>query len=135
MSKPLFLNKLSAVFMLTLFLALSVFSFEGALLCFGEDGHIALEFVDACNGSDFNSQVAEAGGDACGPCKDVQFQSSHAYTNRTFNYTAAQPLSLVPLAWITPSLPLEVCHNGPISLPEKSLDKTLANLKSIVLLI
>ncbi|MDA8239193.1 MAG: hypothetical protein M0Z67_02355 [Nitrospiraceae bacterium] len=135
MDKSLYLKKLSAVFMLTLFLGLSLFGFEGALLCLGEDGHVAIEFVDACNGSDSGSQVAEAECDVCGPCNDIQFQSIPAYTNRTFNYTAAQPLNLVSLAWITPSLPLEVRHNSPISLPEKSLDKTLANLKSIVLLI
>lgn len=121
--------------MLTLFLALSVLSFEGALLCLGEDGHVAIEFVEACNGSNLGSQITEAENDVCGPCNDIQFQSISAYTNRTFNYTAAQPLNLVSLACITPSLPLAERHNSPISLPEKSLDKTLASLKSIVLLI
>jgi len=135
MRELLFLNKLSAVFMLTLFLALSVFSFEGALLCLGEDGHVAIEFVDACNGSDLGPQLAEAEGDVCGPCNDIQFQSIPAYTNRTFNYTTSQTLPLVSLVRITPLLLLEEHHNSPVSLPEKPHYKTLANLKSVVLLI
>ncbi|MEW6108924.1 MAG: hypothetical protein AB1632_07145 [Nitrospirota bacterium] len=121
--------------MLTLFLGLSAINLEGALLCLGEDGHIAMELVGACNGSDFNSQVAEAGGDACGPCKDVQFQSSPVFTNRTFHYTDTQTLSLVSLARIAPSLVLEEHYNSPISLPEKPPYKTLASLQSVVLLI
>lgn len=129
-----FLKKLSAVFMLMLFLGLSVFSFEGALLCIGKDGHVAIEFVDACNGSDFGSQLAGAESDACGPCRDVQFQNSPATTIRT-QYTDAQTHILISLAQFTPSLPLEKHLNSPISLPEKPPCRTLASLQSIVLLI
>jgi hypothetical protein len=135
MGKPLFLNKLSAVFMLTLFLGLSAINLEGALLCIGEDGHIAMEFVDACNGSDFNAQVAEAGGDACGPCKDVQFQSSPAYTSRTLHYTDTQTLPLVSSVQPVSTVPLREQHISQISLPEKPPYKTLASLQSVVLLI
>lgn len=121
--------------MLTLFLGLSVLSYEGALLCFGEDGHMAVEFVDACNGSALGSQVAGAEGDSCGPCKDVQFQSSPAYTNRTLQYTDTQTHTLVSLSRVNPSLSFEEHHNSPVSLPEKPPCKTLASLQSIVLLI
>lgn len=135
MGKVLYLKKLSAALMLMLFLGLSVFNVEGALICFGKDGHIAIEFVDACNGLDFSSQVAEGESDACGPCKDVQFQSSPAYASRTFNYTDIQTLPLVLSSPITPSLPLEENHNNPINLPEDPPYKKLASLKSVVLLI
>jgi len=135
MSKAQYLKKLSAVFMLMLFFGLSVLSFESALLCFGKDGHVAIEFVDACSGSDFGSQIASAESDACGPCRDVQFQGSLAYTNRTFHSTATQTLPIVSSAPITPSLSLNDHHNSPINLPEKPFYKTLASLQSVVLLI
>lgn len=129
------MQKLSAGFMLLLFLGPSLFSFEGALLCFGKDGHVAVEFVAACNEYDFNSQVAEAGGDACGPCKDVQFQSSPTYTIGTIHYADTQTSPLVASVLATPSLTLREHRDSQISLPEKPPYKTLASLQSVVLLI
>lgn len=134
MVKKLRMKELSTALMLILFLGVSIFSVEGAILCFGKDGHIAIEFVNTCNGSDSGSQLAGAETDACGPCMDVQFLGSPVYTNRT-QYTDAQTHILVSLALLSSSLPLEKHHYSPINLPEKPPYKTLASLQSVVLLI
>ena len=104
---------------------------EGTLLCFGKDGHVALEFVDACNGSGFGSQLEKTEVDACGPCTDVQFQSSTGLLNHRwgavtthdqplrFHFVAALPLSnLIRGAQIRSSIPFQ---------------NSLASLNSIVL--
>lgn len=54
---------------------------EGTLLCFGKDGHVAVELVNACNGGGLGSELAESESDACGPCIDVQFQNSTSLLN------------------------------------------------------
>ena len=119
--------------MLVLFLVVSFFGSEGTLLCFGKDGHIAIEFVDVHNGSGFGAQLAGMESDACGPCKDVQFLSSPAYTinashsTQTFSLMSPTPMSLSFLS--------EEYPNKHINLPEYSNHKTLASLHSVVLLI
>ena len=118
--------------MLILFLVASFLGSEGTLLCFGKDGHVAVEFVDACNGSGFGSQLTETESDACGPCMDVQFLSSPAYTRNASHYT--QTLSLISSSPVLSSLPLETYYNKPI-LPVSSHHKSLASLHSVVLLI
>ncbi len=61
--------------MLPAYIILSTFCIGGSLLCFGQDGHVSLEFVQACHGTSANgSHVAFGKSDACGPCADVQFQ-------------------------------------------------------------
>ena len=87
MIKELHLKTLPAAFMLVLFLFVSFFGSEGTLLCFGKDGHVAIEFVDVHNGSGFGAQLAGMENDACGPCKDVQFLSSPAYTRNASHNT------------------------------------------------
>lgn len=134
MSKELYLKKALAVFMLILLLALSVFSFEGALLCLGEDGHVAVEFVNACNGAGFGNEIAGMEADACGPCKDVQFTSTPAYTRNVSPYTQALPLSFLPQ--MSPVLPVQDNSIKRAAPPVSShQDKTLASLQSVVLLI
>ena len=92
MYKEPHLKTLPAAFMLVLFLVVSFFGSEGTLLCFGKDGHMAIEFVDVHNGSGFGSQLAGMENDACGPCKDVQFLSSPAYTRNASQNTQTLPL-------------------------------------------
>jgi len=75
--------------LLPFLLIVSFFASEGTLLCFGKDGHVAVEFVDTCKGSGFGSQLAEMESDACGPCIDVEFQGSTALLNQ-------RPDSLAP---------------------------------------
>jgi hypothetical protein len=127
------LKTFAAACMLVLFLVVSFVSSEGTLLCFGKDGHVAVEFVDACNGSDLGSQLAGMESDACGPCKDVQFLSSPAYTRNVSHHTQAlSPISSSP---VSPSLPLKLYSNKHINPPEYSHDTTLASLHSVILLI
>jgi len=133
MYKEWHLKTFSAACMLVLFLAVSLVSSEGTLLCFGKDGHVAVEFVDACNGSGFGSQLAGAESDACGPCKDVQFLSSPACTTNVSHYTQALPL--ISSSSVSPSLPLKEYANKHIDPPEYSHDTTLASLNSVILLI
>jgi len=66
---------------ISIYLILSVFGPEGSLLCFGKNGHVAIEFIDTCNGSGSGSQIAGGDSDACGPCIDVELQSSTARLN------------------------------------------------------
>ncbi len=132
MIKP-HLKTLPAAFMLVLFLVVSFFGSEGTLLCFGKDGHVAIEFADACNGSGFGLQHAGMESDACGPCKDVQFLSSPAYTRNASHNT--QTLPLISSSSMSPSLPLKEYSQKHINLPQYSHHKALASLHSVVLLI
>ena len=133
MYKEWHLKTFSAACMLVLFLAVSLVSSEGTLLCFGKDGHVAVEFVGACNGSGFGSQLAGMESDDCGPCKDVQFLSSPAYTRNASHDTQTFPL--ISLSLVSLSLPLKACSRQHINLPEYPHDTTLASLHSVILLI
>ena len=124
---------LPAAFMLLLFLAVSFFGSEGTLLCFGKDGHMAIEFVDLHNASGFGSRLAEMENDACGPCKDVKFLSSPAYTRNDSHNT--QTLPLISSSSMFPSLPLKEYPGKYLNPPEYSHYKAIANLHSVVLLI
>ena len=133
MTKELHLKTLPALFMLLLFLVVSFFGSEGTLLCFGKDGHMAIEFVDVHNGSGFGAQLEGMENDACGPCKDVKFLSSPVYT-RNVSYNAQTP-PLISSSSISPSLPLKEYSKNHIYLPQYSHHKALASLHSVVLLI
>lgn len=133
MRQALYLKKIMAVLIITFVLCLSVVSFEGALLCFGKDGHVAIEFVDACGGSDFGSRFAKAEVDACGPCEDVQFQSSPGYSSRAFHFTEAHTQTLFSTAEGAPPLPIQAQLCSLTSLPHKPPYKILAGLRTVVL--
>jgi hypothetical protein len=133
MIRELHLKTLPAAFMLVLFLVVSFFGSEGTLLCFGKDGHMAIEFVDVHNGSGFGAQLEGMGKDNCGPCKDVKFLSSPVYT-RNVSYDT-QTLPLISASSISPSLPLKEYSKNHINLPQYSHHKALASLHSVVLLI
>lgn len=130
--KPL-IKALPATFMLGLSLLVSFFGSEGTLLCFGEDGHMAIEFVEACNGSGFGSQLAGMEPDDCGNCRDIQFLSSPAFTQNTSHGT--QTLPLISSSSMSPAAPLKVHPGKYINLPEYLHHKTFAGLYSVVLLI
>jgi hypothetical protein len=133
MSKKSHLKTFPAAFMLVLFLFVSFFASEGTLLCFGEDGHMAIEFVDLHDSSGCGSQLAVTESDACGSCNDIQFLSSPAYTRHASQNTQALPLT--SLSSISPSLPSIDFSNTHVNLPQHSHHKTLASLHSVVLLI
>ncbi len=118
---------------LMVYLVVSVLSVEGSVLCFGKDGHVAIEFGDACNGSGFGSQLAGMKSDACGPCKDVKLLSSPAYIKNASH--DAQSFLLVSLSPVYPSLPVKEYSCKFIDLPKYSHDKTLAGLQSVILMI
>jgi hypothetical protein len=126
------LKILPAALMLVLFLAVSFVSAEGTLLCFGKDGHVAIEFVDICNGSSPGSELERTASDACGPCQDIQLLSSPANTNNASSFTKTFPLA--SLSQLAASLPLKE-NPGYIELPQSPHHKTLASLHSVVLLI
>ena len=133
MNREPHLKNFPAAFMLVLFLVASFFGSEGTLLCFGKDGHMAIEFVDVHNGSGFGAQLEGMENDACGPCKDVKFLSSPVYT-RNLSYNAQTP-QLISSSSISPSLPLKEYSKNHINLPQYSHHKALAGLHSVVLLI
>lgn len=119
--------------MLVLFLVASFFGTEGTLLCFGKDGHVAIELVDACNGEGLGSKLAETESDACGPCIDVEFQSSPAFIRNASHFT--QPLPMSSLSSVPISLPLKESSNKYRHPSNYSHHKSLASLHSVVLLI
>jgi len=118
---------------LVAYMVVALLSSEGMILCFGKDGHVAIEFVDACNGSGLGSQLAGMESDECGPCRDIQLLSGPAYIKNDSHYT--QMLSLESSAPMSPSLPLKEYSNKNIKLPQYLPHKTLAGLHSTVLLI
>lgn len=122
-----------AALVMVLFLAVSVFGSEGTLLCFGEDGHVAVEFVDTCNNSGFDSELGRFEGDQCGPCKDVQFPSSPAYLKNTTHYVQAPPLLFSTAMYPLPSSGQHLNSSGVVQ--GHRPDTTLASLHSVVLLI
>jgi hypothetical protein len=122
-----------SVLVLVVYMTVAALSVEGSVLCFGEDGHVAMEFVDACNGSGFGAQLAGMESDTCGPCKDVQFLSNPAYTRNVSHYT--QALHLMSPSPMSPFLPSKEFSDKYINLPEYSRYKTHACLHSVVLLI
>lgn len=119
--------------MLLLFLFASFFGPEGTLLCFGNDGHVAIEFVDACNGESAGSRLEGMENDACGPCKDVQFISATAHTNNAPRYVQTFPLiSASPV--LSSSNHAE--YFSRLLIPQvSSHHKTLSSLHSVILLI
>ena len=118
---------------LVAYMVVALLSSEGMILCFGKDGHVAIEFVDACNGSGLGSQLAGMESDECGPCRDVKLLSGPAYIKNDSHYT--QMLPLVSSTPMSPSLPLKEYSNTHKHLPEYPLHNTLASLHCIVLLI
>ena len=125
--------RILSALVLVVYMLVAALSVEGSVLCFGGDGHVAVEFVGACNGSGFGSQLAGMESDSCGPCKDVQFFSSPAYTRNISHNT--QTLPLISSSSMSPSSPLKEYPCKYINLPEYSHHKTLASLHSVVLLI
>ena len=109
--------------LLPVLLIVSFIGTEGTLLCFGKDGHVAVEFVDACNGGGPGSELADSESDACGPCTDVQFQNSTALLNHRSDRLTPdnQPLSFQSAATVAsssftrntearPSIPYQKSH-------------------------
>jgi len=131
MNKEPHMKTFPAAFMLLLFLVVSFVGSEGTLICFGEDGHVAIEFADACNGSGFGLQHEGMESDACGTCKDVQFLCSPAYTRNASHNVQTLP----PMFTMSSSLSSKEYPNKPVNPPEYSHHKTLASLHSVVLLI
>lgn len=127
------LRTLPAAFMLVLFLAVSCIGAEGTLLCFGKDGHVAIEFVKACNRAWSDTQFEGAESDACGPCRDIQLLSSPADTS------AASPcMKTLPLTTLSRRSPVLLSKEDAgrnICLSPYPHHKTLAGLHSVVLLI
>ncbi|MBA4373943.1 MAG: hypothetical protein C0402_13925 [Thermodesulfovibrio sp.] len=119
--------------MLMLFLMVSFFGAEGTLLCFGKDGHVAMEFVDACNGAWAGSQLEGMDSDACGPCLDIQFLSSPANTTNASHHV--NPLPLLSSHQTSLYLRSEENPGRHIYLPQYPHHKSIASLHSVVLLI
>lgn len=133
-SRNLNLRLVMAAFVLPLFLFVSSLGSEGTLLCLGKDGHVAIELIDACNGSGGGLRLAGMyKSDYCGPCIDVQFPGSPIYTKNVSRYI--QTLSLIFSSAVLPPLSLKEYSNKHVNLPEYPHHKTLASLHSVVLLI
>ncbi len=131
MNNKLYLRPLPAALMLILFLAASFVGSEGTLLCFGKDGHVAIEFVDDSTGPGFGFQHKGMEDDACGACTDVHLFSGPAFARNAPHYAQTVPL----MSPVSPLLPSKEYCNKYVILPQHSHHKTLASLHSAVLLI
>jgi hypothetical protein len=116
------------------FMLISCFGAESSLLCFGSDGHVAIEFIEACNtqNSEFGHFESDRG-DGCGSCKDVQFLKSPAHPTSIFQHANGLPV----VTGFVPSIPApDTASLRQIRLlPRNHQGKTLASLHSVVLLI
>ena len=116
------------------FLLISCFGAESSLLCFGSDGHVAIEFVETCNPQDLEVGHFESDrGDGCSPCKDVQFLKSPAHPTSIFQHANDLPV----VTGFVPSIPSPdtASHRQIRLLPRNHHSKTPASLHSVVLLI
>ena len=130
--KKSWINGVLTLLIISVYLILPVFGPEGSLLCFGKDGHVAIEFIDACNASGFSSQLAGMEeSDACGPCTDVELQSSPARLNHESSSLTlhGQPLSFQSVAAV-PSANFIRETQTRSSIP---FQKSLTSLNSVVL--
>ena len=125
-----------AVFVLSLILFVSFFGFNGTHLCFGKDGHVAIEFVDAYISSGDGLQAAPMEESSyCGNCMDVQFPNSPIYVKYIRNVSGyTQTLSLISFPAALQSL-LKEFSGSHVNLPVLLHHKTLRSLYSVVLLI
>lgn len=118
---------LSALFM-------SFFGSGGIHLCFGEDGHMAVELVDSCIVSGLGAKHTGMKSDACGHCVDVVFSIDAIHATDGPSHAQTNPL-MFP-APLTPSLPpLQAYPGEPIHPSDCPHHKVLASLQSVVLLI
>lgn len=70
-------KKIITVILLLAYILFFAIGTDSSLLCFGSEGHIAVEWVQSCNGkAEFGSSVSPlTPQDECGPCYDVTFLS------------------------------------------------------------
>ncbi|MFA5180461.1 MAG: hypothetical protein WC405_04015 [Syntrophales bacterium] len=120
---------------LPLYLFLFVFGVEGSLVCFGEDGHVAVEFVQSCNSRSADEELAgSAQDDACGPCADVHFLKNAASLKSTLQTanTFSTVQGLLPRIFVQPQH--DPNDDSPILLLNPHTEN-LAKIQSVVLLI
>lgn len=80
-----------AVLAITLLVALPIAPRDLMVLCFGADGHVALESTsDVCrNETEADGNPAEAFcSDGCGPCTDVQLTADSGTSGRPSNFVS-----------------------------------------------
>jgi len=116
-----------------IYFILAVLGVEGSVLCFGDDQHLAIEFVQASNGSGSSSSLGCAAyDDACGSCVDVAFQSSALYPAAVLSNLTQHGLHLsFHVAFAAPSFDF-IQKTASRQIP---IQTTLSGSKSVVLLI
>jgi len=126
---------LLAIAILPFYLFISIFGIEGSLLCFSEDGHMAVEFVQSCNSRYADKGLAgSAQDDACGPCTDVHFLKNAASLKSTLQTanTFSTVQGLLPGKFVLPQH--DPNDDSPILLLNPHTEN-LAKIQSVVLLI
>lgn len=70
-------------FGLLMVLVISAIGATGTLLCFGQDGHVTIEFAGRCDSAKERFSFAdEEQPDSCGPCADVRFLGMNGVVNQ-----------------------------------------------------
>lgn len=131
--KSIFKKVLSCVLLLTYILFFAVGT-DGALLCFGNEGHIAIELVQSCNNSkDLGSSVSPSTQqDECGPCSDVTFLTTPTVQRplqQDVNNTSLV-LAITPVPEISAQVHL-ANNESPYS--HKHPSPTLHSLKTVII--
>lgn len=116
-----------------LYIFIALLGAEGSVLCFGDDGHVAIKFLHLPDGSTpVSSFGCAANDDACGSCVDMTFQGSTVYPKAALNDLAPRsPHFSSHVTTVAPSS--NVIHN---TQPRRILiQSNLSGFKSVVLLI
>ena len=137
------------LFVYVLLLAYPVFGLAGlkeVVLCFGEDGHVAVERASISGhcqepgaqgeGAPVWEGATDVAAEHCGPCVDVAFAAAKEPSTRPLSFEVlraqSQLLSLATPALLPQKTPVA---GGPASPPVPGLSATLTSLRCVILLI
>ncbi|MHB8770500.1 MAG: hypothetical protein ACYC7J_05850 [Syntrophales bacterium] len=121
-------------FWLFMVLVLSAVGATGTLLCFGQDGHVTIEFAGRCDSAKERLSFAnEEQPDTCGPCADVRFLGMNGLVNQgicTCSFCAVSEAECSEVASTQDEPAVSALHAG-----SPPFSRNLEPLKSVVLLI
>ena len=141
----LFSSKISTLLLTLLFLISSVLSIPGFAWCFGEDGHIEIEYVSTGDCGDrpaaspskvAGTSQAHIDEDHCGPCQDIYLQAHEARSVGRIYFKA--PLDPGALAFNTnPSISsptVRMVVGNLVPQPPPRIPRSILEHRTIVLL-
>ena len=139
-------NKI-ALLLLPVFFAATVVSLPGYAWCFGDDGHVEIEYIsgsdcadDACatNLSDTLSEstFSQPDEDHCGPCLDLDIQLNDATTTKRLENKAPVTLDAIAITSLpSPSAQtVKMVVGNLVPQPPPRIAQSILNHRTVVLL-